>query len=240
MKIGILQTGNAPEALLGKHGDFTDMFEALFKNQGLKNQGFEFVNFDVAKQQFPKSITQAQGWLITGSKCGAYEDHPWIKPLENLLREIYESKAPVVGICFGHQIFAQALGGKVEKFQGGWSIGMQKYNLKEINKNDGSPNDSPNTCLPAWHQDQITQKPESATVIGVAETCKFAALKYGKQALTMQPHPEFKINFLKDLLELRKKNLPLDVTEKAIETLSRNNDAVKVAKYIADFYRQAL
>ena len=229
MKIGILKTGQAPDELIEKHGDFTDMFQILFQNHG-----FEFISFDIANQVFPKSINLAQGWLITGSKCGAYENHPWIKPLENLLQKIYESKTPTVGICFGHQIFAQALGGKVEKFQGGWSIGMQNYNLKEISLDDNSQN----TCLPAWHQDQVTQKPECATSVGESKFCKFAALKYGKKALTLQPHPEFKINFLKDLLELRKKNLPKEVSEKAIETLNKNNDAVKVAEYIADFYRQ--
>lgn len=229
MKIGILQTGTAPDELLGKHGDFTDMFQILFQNQG-----FEFISFDIANQVFPKSTNLVQGWLITGSKCGAYENHPWIKPLENLLREIYEDKIPVVGICFGHQIFAQALGGKVEKFQGGWSIGMQNYKLKEIEQNYNSQN----ACLPAWHQDQVVHKPDCAKIIGTSDFCKLAALKYDERALTLQPHPEFKINFLKDLLELRREHLPKEVADKALETLSREHDAVKVAKYIADFYRQ--
>ena len=88
------------------------------------------------------------------------------------------------------------------------------------------------------HQDQVVHKPDCAKIIGTSDFCKLAALKYDERALTLQPHPEFKINFLKDLLELRREHLPKEVADKALETLSREHDAVKVAKYIADFYRQ--
>ena len=67
---------------------------------------------------FPEGIHDADGWLITGSRHGAYEDHPWIPPLEEFIRDAYAAQVPLVGICFGHQIIAQAMGGKVEKYQG--------------------------------------------------------------------------------------------------------------------------
>ena len=84
----------------------------------------------IADNEFPAGPDAADGWLITGSKHGAYEDHDWIPPLEQLIRDIYAAGRPLVGVCFGHQIIAQALGGTVEKFKGGWSVGHTTYEIE--------------------------------------------------------------------------------------------------------------
>ncbi len=78
---------------------------------------------------FPAGVKAADGWLVTGSKFGVYESHDWIGLLEEFLREAYAGNVPIVGICFGHQILAQALGGKAEKFKRGWSVGVEAYSL---------------------------------------------------------------------------------------------------------------
>ena len=109
MKIGILQTGHAPDELLHDRGDYDAHFARL-----LDGNGFTFRTYNVVDMDFPGSIHDCDGWLITGSKHGAYEDHPFIPPLEALIREVYNTDLPLVGICFGHQIIAQALGGTVE------------------------------------------------------------------------------------------------------------------------------
>ena len=109
MKIGILQTGHSPDNMKDALGDYGDMFVKL-----LGGHGFDFQIWSVVDGDFPASAVDADGWLITGSKHGAYEDHDWIPPLEQLIRAIREAGRPLVGICFGHQIIAQALGGKVE------------------------------------------------------------------------------------------------------------------------------
>jgi len=122
MKIGILQTGHSPAELLGDLGNYGQLFVKL-----LDGQGFTFEIFDVLNMQFPDGPTDCDGWLITGSRHGAYEDLPFIPPLEDLIRAVYATDRPLVGICFGHQIIAQALGGTVEKFAGGWAVGRQTY-----------------------------------------------------------------------------------------------------------------
>jgi len=122
MKIGILQTGHAPDELRPVLGDYADLFTAL-----LAGQGFDFAVWNVVDGELPDDPRAADGWLITGSKHGAYEDHPWIPPLEALIRDAYAAGVPLVGICFGHQIIAQALGGRVIKFPGGWMVGRQVY-----------------------------------------------------------------------------------------------------------------
>ena len=125
MKIGILQTGHSPEDLFGPFGDYDGMFRDM-----LDGNGFEFQTWAVVDGVLPDGADEADAWLITGSKHGAYEDHAWIPPLEELIREINARKQPLAGICFGHQIIAQALGGKVEKYPGGWAIG--RYGLRRL------------------------------------------------------------------------------------------------------------
>ncbi len=114
MRIGILQTGLAPENLSPAMGDYPDMFARL-----LDGQGFTFQTWRVVEGEFPADVHAADGWLITGSRHGVYEDHPWIAPLEQFIRDAYAAHVPLVGICFGHQIVAQAMGGRVERFAGG-------------------------------------------------------------------------------------------------------------------------
>lgn len=193
MKIGILQTGRRPDQLIGKQDDYDGLFRSL-----LGGRGFEFDTYAVLDDVFPTGPEAADGWLITGSKFGAYEDHSWIPPLEALIREIYASCRPMIGVCFGHQIIAQALGGAVEKFSGGWSIGPTDYETP-LGKT---------LRLNAWHQDQVVQRPVDATCLAGNDFCENAVLAYGDRVLTFQGHPEFTDAFLADLFDARRDVLP--------------------------------
>ncbi len=209
MKIGILQTGHAPDEIIGEQGDYDAMFRRL-----LAGQGYDFVTFDVVDGQFPDGPQAADAWLITGSKHGAYEDHPWIPPLEGLIREIKTSGAPLIGVCFGHQIIAQALGGKVEKFAGGWSVGKQDYEIA------GKP-----MSLNAWHQDQVVELPPETEVIGANAFCANAALVIGGNVLTIQPHPEFTAAVIGGLIEHRGGAVPTELVEAARANLSADTQS---------------
>ncbi len=223
MKIGILQTGHAPDQLLDKTGDYDTLFQRL-----LDGHGFSFVTYNVVDMEFPDDISACDGWLITGSKHGAYEDLPFIAPLEDFIREVYAADIPLVGICFGHQIIAQALGGKVEKFDGGWAVGRTTY---EWNGESMSLN--------AWHQDQVTHLPREAKVIASNDFCANAALVYDKRIFSTQPHPEFDPDFIDALVTHRGKGVvPDDQLAEAHANLDKPIDSPRIADQIARFFKE--
>ncbi|MFQ3354761.1 MAG: GMP synthase-like glutamine amidotransferase [Paracoccaceae bacterium] len=221
MKIGILQTGRAPEALVKEHGDYDKMFIEL-----LSDPRFSFNNFPVLDSVFPK-ISDYDGYIITGSRFGVYENYPWISQLEDFIRACFESDIPVAGFCFGHQIMAQALGGKVEKFDGGWAVGVENYQIQ-----------GDTVSLLAWHQDQVITPPDNSKTIASSDFCKFAGLTYGKKGFSLQAHPEFNTDFVKGLMSVRGETLNTEIKknfEKNIDTPIGTN---KISKMIKEFFLQ--
>lgn len=214
MRIGILKCGQSPEVLRGELGDYDTMFERL-----LAGRGFDFASWHVEAMEFPASVHEADGWLLTGSRHGTYEEHAFIPPLEDFIRRAYAAGVPLVGICFGHQIIAQALGGRVEKFPGGWSIGPQDYDF-----------DGETVTLNAWHQDQVVERPQDARVVASSGFCTNAALVYGDRAFTVQAHPEFDDAMIHGLIEHRSDTVP---SELVAEALTHMDDAAQ-SKLIAD------
>ncbi len=223
MLIGILQTGQAPAELRERTGDYPAMFEQL-----LAGQGFDFRTWHVEAMEFPESVHDADGWLITGARHGVYEDHPFIPKLESFIRKARDAHVPMVGICFGHQIIAQALGGKVEKFGGGWAVGPQEYDFQ------GEP-----VTLNAWHQDQVVRPPESADVVATDDFCRYAALAYDDWALTVQAHPEYDEGFIDGLMQTRGKGLvPEPLMDQARARFGKPNSSAEMATRIARFFKQ--
>ena len=181
--------------------------------------------------EFPASVDSCDGWLITGSRHGAYEDHYWIPPLEDFIRSAYSKAVPVAGICFGHQIMAQALGGKVEKYSGGWGAGHMRYRM-----GDGSEIE-----LNAMHQDQVVSAPPGAEKICSSDFCEFAGLAYGGKAISFQPHPEFNDAFTGKLIEGRVgKLIPESQAAEAMDKMGRPTDSDRIAATIAEFFKQAV
>ncbi len=222
MHIGILQTGLAPDDVEGL-GDYPDMFERL-----LAGHGFAFRTWRVVEMDFPEGPEAADGWLLTGSKHGVYEDHPFIAPLEDFIRAAYAKPVPMVGVCFGHQIIAQALGGRVEKFAGGWSVGAQSYDF------GGEA-----LTVNAWHQDQVVEAPADAVRAASSPFCENAALIYGDRAFTVQAHPEFEDAFVDGLIRTRGVGVvPEAQLAKAAERLGTPLDSARLGDRIAAFFER--
>ena len=223
MKLAILETGRPPAALVERFGDYPAMFARLL------GPGFEFATFDVAAGELPGDTADFDGYLITGSPAGVYDDLPWIAPLEDFLREAKDRK--LVGVCFGHQVMAQAFGGKVEKSANGWGIGLQRYAIDKVEPWMDSSSD---IAIPASHQDQIVVQPPHTEVVASSPFAPFAALAWtDRPAISVQFHPEFEPAYAKALIEARRDKLPNP--DAAIASLGQPNDNEVVAGWIRRF-----
>lgn len=179
--------------------------------------------------EFPASVNEADGWLLSGSKHGAYEDLPFIAPLELFIRDVYAAQVPMVGICFGHQIIAQALGGTVAKRADGWNCKLNSYSFEGRSK-----------TLMAWHQDEVTIAPSEAASIGSSAECDIAMIRYQGRALTMQPHPEFADDVVHIVMDgPAGKNLSKAELEGVKTGFGKPQDIPAAARQIAQFFKDS-
>lgn len=233
-KIGILATGITPDELLAEFGSYADMFKRLFQRAGYT---FDYTTYDVREGDFPASATDCDGWIVTGSKANVYEDLPWMRQLKSLILDIHKADRPMLGICFGHQIIAEAFGGTVNKYLDGWGVGLHHYDLAKAI--DGLNLAADRFTLSAMHQDQVLVKPESAEVLAHSAFCPYAALQYDNRILTLQAHPEFDVNFETRLVRhLRGQSVPESDADQALEDLTAPaaaTDSLAIADWMAGF-----
>src|SRR3954464_14466485 len=142
MKLAILETGRPPGDLEAKFGNYASMFARMLGPE------FQIETFEVQAGELPPAPTAHGAYLITGSPAGVYDPLPWIAPLSDFIRAADTSK--MIGICFGHQIMAEALGGHVVKSEKGWGAGLQRY---EIVRNEPWMDATGEVAVPASHQD---------------------------------------------------------------------------------------
>lgn len=237
MKLTIIETGLAPAAIRDRFPSYPEMFARMFASV---DAGIACETVSLVKGEALPDPASLEAVLYTGSPAGVYDDEPWIAPLMDFIRAGAEVKRPQAGICFGHQIMAEALGGKVIKSDKGWGVGAHTYHL---------------TSLPGWqggeapaqmrvgvsHQDQVVIKPAVADVIAQSNFTEFAGLAYaGFPAISFQCHPEFEPDFLAALYTSRRgQSLSEDLADAAVASLKEESDRRFLAQWIASFLKEA-
>ncbi|MBA2397540.1 MAG: type 1 glutamine amidotransferase [Bradyrhizobium sp.] len=188
-KITIIETGVVSPKNRARHGSFPQMFERLI---GAADPSASFATVRLMDGEALPHPAALEAILLTGSPAGVYDDLDWIAPLERFIRAAYDSRTPMAGICFGHQLIAQALGGTVRKSEKGWGIGRHVYDVVPGN----GVIDGKKLAIPASHQDQVIAPPTGATTIFHSEFTPYAGLLYANgAAFSVQPHPEFTMPF---------------------------------------------
>lgn len=223
-RLGFLLCDHVTGALGARFGDYPAMFEQAFATTGA---ALDWRVYDATAGQLPAHPQDCDGYLVSGSRHGAYEPWPWIAPLEQRLRDIVAAGRPLVGICFGHQVLAQALGGEVRQAAQGWGLGIKAYTVTTTEAFMQPP--LARVHVPVCHQDQVTRLPPAARVLAASEHCPCFAVRYTEHALGIQGHPEFSPDYLGALIDSRRDTLPPPVRDSAVASLatSHDNDAVK-------------
>ncbi|SED79619.1 GMP synthase-Glutamine amidotransferase [Rhizobiales bacterium GAS191] len=223
MRIGILKADETPNELVAVHGRYEDFYIKL-----LSPYDFEFAVYPILHGIFPRSVDEANGWLITGSRHSVWEDEPWIIRLKDFIRELNGRGTPLVGICFGHQVTASALGGKVERSKEGWNVGPVAYKRASTGKVQN---------VLVWHQDQITVCPPGAKILASSASCQNAILQYGETIKTFQCHPELSPAFMRDLLPLYAEELHPAGRPEILNASEGSLQGLELGEEIATFFR---
>ncbi|MDX5361045.1 MAG: type 1 glutamine amidotransferase [Alphaproteobacteria bacterium] len=237
MKIGIIETGEVPAALQARHGTYPDMFRRLV-GEGLP--GADTFVHSLLDGQGPPDPRAADGWVITGSAYGVYDPVPWIEPLKGFIRRAGEAGVPQVGICFGHQIMAEAFGGRVVKSEKGWGCGLHSYEV--LRPQSWMTPELPRVRVAAMHQDQVVELPEAAEVVGGSNFCPFGILAYpGARAMSFQVHPEFEADYTADLIRSRAgTRISHPVADVGLHSLGGESDRGAVALWIGRFLKDGV
>jgi GMP synthase-like glutamine amidotransferase len=142
----------------------------------------------------------------------------------------------MAGVCFGHQLMAQALGGIVRKSEKGWGIGRHVY---EIAPGNGVIRGK-HIAIAASHQDQVVEPPPGARTILSSAFTEHAGLLYGNgSALSVQPHPEFDIGFAHICCDIRKGEAPDAVVAQAKASLAEPVDNAALGGAVTRFLTRA-
>ena len=230
MKLGILKTDAVRPEWVPQFGEYPDMFIGLLAQADPK---LEFAVYDVEQGQYPAQIDEVDAYLITGSKSSVYEDKPWIVTLTEFVQELHRRRKKLVGICFGHQLVAQALGGGVEKSRRGWGVGVHTHRF---------------TTAPSWHdqgdrdlnilvshQDQVIKVAEDTSVLAGSEFCENAVCQIGDHILTFQGHPEFLPAYAREIMMFRKELIGEKAYNVGMASLSRAHEGQRVARWVLNF-----
>ena len=224
--IAILETGKPPEALKDAFDDYPARFRALL------GEGVATVRFDVQAGRLPEDPEDFQGAIVTGSAAGVYDDLPWIPHLVDWLRAA-RGRTRLVGICFGHQVMAHAFGGRVEKSDKGWGVGLHRYAV--VGEEPWMFPRAASIAIPVSHQDQVLVPPADARVIAASEFTPFAGLAWD-DALSFQCHPEFQPDYAAALVESRRGHRIADaLADEALASLAKTNDRAVLTAWIRAF-----
>ena len=230
--IGILETGFPPAHLAERYGRYDAMVRRML------GEGHAYRSYDVQAGELPARPEDHAAYVITGSSAGVYDPLPWIAPLQAFIRAA-RGRAKLVGLCFGHQVMAEALGGRVEKSHKGWGLGLHSYEVTARAPWMDGP--AERIAVAASHQDQVVAPPPGAAVLAASGFTPYAALAYpGGDAISFQCHPEFDAGFAAELVEMRRAGLADPAqADRARASLLEAGDGARVAGWIRSFLERA-
>lgn len=234
MKVGLLQCDDVSESLLPAHGNYPEMFELALRKR-LPQMDYRI--YPAHKSELPGDPHECDVYLITGSKHGVYEEQEWIRELERFITQLWDLRKPLIGVCFGHQVMATAMGGQVEKSDRGWGVGVSFNQILEPKPWMQPVQDK--LDLIVSHQDQVVELPPQAQVVASSDFCPNYLLQYGSHFLSVQGHPEFEKGYSEALMDMRSLTIPPARVRAGKVSLHADLDSDLMFDWIINFLRQA-
>ncbi len=237
-RIGILNAYHF-EAADEYQKEYSQLFFDFVQNT-FPEQKDQIIDYKIAQGQFPAAATDCEIWFITGSPKSVYNDIPWIHQLKKFTQELHRHKVKTIGVCFGHQMIAHALGGEVTKSPKGWAVGIRDFQIiqKQPWMSPAPPNLSSKLSLLFSHQDQVNALPPEAQLLATDSFCPNQMMQIEQHILTLQGHPEFSIKFAKGRLLSRKDMIDPKTYAQAMQSYEQQNDYEIMSTWIRQFALQ--
>ena len=232
MKIGILQCDRVREVL--REQGFVEYPQVFMERFHAVDPNLEFRIYHCLDGELPGSVDECDGYVSTGSRFSVLDEDQWIRDLEGFVVSLVRARVPYIGICFGHQLLAQALGGKVARARVGWGVGVSRNTIEEPQWWMGNEPLS-EVNLIVSHQDQVVEAPPEMKVIGGSDFCPVYFCVINDHALSIQGHPEFSRDYSRALMELRRDQIDSRVIEAGIDSLQWRVDDNEVFRWMVRF-----
>lgn len=232
MRFTILKAGTATRYGREVLGDYDGMFRAL-----LAGEGEDWEVHDVENGAFPPDLARFDGVVVTGSASAAYDQAPWIGRLLQTIGEAHALEIPLLGVCFGAQAVALALGGAVAPNPGGWDIGLTELTLSPAAEALPGFAPAPNPLrVLQTHYDAVTRMPDGGVLLASSDKTEVEMYRLGQRVLCLQGHPEMDRKEVEVIL-LKKPGLPEAVVESGLASLVETPDREFLPGILRDFLR---
>ena len=232
--LGIIKADDVDVELRSRFGDTHGMFRRLFESAGTDQLTLR--SYDAREYHYPENLDECDGYLITGSRFCAFSETPWIQRLIDFVQILDCESKKLIGICFGHQCIALALGGSVVNAPQGWGMGVHEYQL--LLPGVLSEVTTPTICLRCSHEDQVEHLPTRAKRLVTSEFCENAGMVVEDYFVSFQAHPEFCEDFTRHLILNREQDLGPNF-ETALASLDHEVDSISVARSLVRFLERS-
>lgn len=231
MRLGILDCDRLDPDLADRFGPvYSEMFIRGFAALAPE---LEFRVWSALDGELPEDLHECDAWLITGSRHDAYSDIPWIQALRAWIRQAHDADVKLAGVCFGHQVIAQALGGEVVKSTKGWGLGVSVHPMLADEPWMAPARD--HIRILASHQDQVALLPPGATRLAGNDFCPNFMFLQGDHIVAIQGHPEFSVEYNRALIERRRDFLSDDRYQRSLSSLEGEVDSATMMQWLLQF-----
>ena len=204
----------------GRLPDFIPNYESLFMDLfAAIGEQVSYKIFQTWQGELPPSVNTDEIYLVPGSLDSAYDDKPWIVALVKWIEHAYCRGAKLMGVCFGHQVIARALGGEVRPYEGGFGTGVRASHVIDEEMRRYFPDGE--MRLLYSHHDQVMTLPPDAVLCATSDFCKNESFRIGHQVVTFQGHPEFTVAYSRHLLTNCSDDLDEPVRLAALQSLDQ-------------------
>lgn len=196
-QIVLIKTGSTIPGMKPEFGDFENWFSTGLGVPSIKTVA-------VHEQETLPDFNELSGIVISGSASMVSDKQDWSEKTARWLKQAVDAGVPVLGVCYGHQLLAHALGGEVGLNPNGRQIGTVNAHMLADAADDPLLGDLP-TDYPVQtsHSESVLSLPPNATRLATSELDENFVIRFADKAWGIQYHPEFSAHVMREYLTRR-------------------------------------